>query len=707
MAKKRTLVQQEGNPFLYLIFPVILLAPFFRGLFFDDELLVAHIFSAAVFGAFLYVNRDRLKVPDHIMDYAGLGLIAAYMISFFAAYNPRDAVGEIFKLTNYVIVFWLVSRLARGLKGLQQVMLLLFTAGVGVALAGLGTAFGTFTFNGAFVEGLINSTLQYHNAAAIYLIAATIVGLYLSVTLENHWLKIVVSGANYVIFVTAFGAGSRGAMLIGMAVYVMFFIGFPNALKKSWLANMLLILLPFAVTAKPLLNFGVNTPGLYWLILLGGFAAASAGQFAMHKFSLRLPIAGRNLALAAGIIAVVVIGGLFFVGGEKVMPTTIAARLQNISLNEGNLQERLYFYKDAFKMFRDHPIIGTGGGGWTSGYRSYQSYLYHTTEVHNGPLQVLVESGIIGFAFLVLLWIGAFYAAFRVITKAQSAELKAAAWTAFAGALAIGLHGVMDFSLSLGAVAIMMWTLLGLLRSCDNLCTAAGAVAVRKSGRLLPGFAAYGLIALMVLWLGASSSMRLAVSYAKDGIQKYMAGDHAGAIANYETAVKLDHFNPEYKVYPRPDMLDLVKLYAQKGFNENNPYLIQQAVDLSREAVQQHKGESSTQWNLAQLLLSTGKIDEGLKTAEDAVKLAPMLQESYNGLAAMYVATAKNYLQAGNKEAAREVAGRALGVPRMIKDRVNSLTPEERALWLRGPMLAITPDLEKSLQEARSICGQK
>lgn len=78
----------------------------------------------------------------------------------------------------------------------------------------MGTAYGTFNFNGAFVGGLINSTLQYHNAVAIYLVACGLLGFCLTVAVENLWVRLAVAGGTFIIVTTAFRAGSRGACIL-------------------------------------------------------------------------------------------------------------------------------------------------------------------------------------------------------------------------------------------------------------------------------------------------------------------------------------------------------------------------------------------------------------------------------------------------------------------------------------------------------------
>lgn len=131
----------------------------------------------------------------------------------------------------------------------------------------------------------------------------------------------------------------------------------------------------------------------------------------------------RKYRLIAGSLVIAAVTFFIAAGGGKVMPTAVAVRVKSINLADASVQERYYFYGDAIKLFKDYPVTGAGGGGWTSVYRKYQSFLYHTTEVHSHLIQVLVETGVIGTlslgAAMLLMWaqFGIVRAAERVGTE--------------------------------------------------------------------------------------------------------------------------------------------------------------------------------------------------------------------------------------------------------------------------------------------------
>ncbi len=91
--------------------------------------------------------------------------------------------------------------------------------------------------------------------------------------------------------------------------------------------------------------------------------------------------------------------------GYKLLPGFMANRLQGLWANENAIQ-RLVFFSDGLKMFRMSPIIGLGKGAFEAYIRSVQSFLYDTKYAHDHYIQVLAETGLIGFVLFVGLLLG-------------------------------------------------------------------------------------------------------------------------------------------------------------------------------------------------------------------------------------------------------------------------------------------------------------
>ncbi len=88
--------------------------------------------------------------------------------------------------------------------------------------------------------------------------------------------------------------------------------------------------------------------------------------------------------------------------GYKLLPSFIANRLQGLFANENAIQ-RTVFFEDGMKFFRMSPVFGRGLGSYENGIKSVQSFFYATKYAHNHYIQVLAETGLIGFVSFVLM----------------------------------------------------------------------------------------------------------------------------------------------------------------------------------------------------------------------------------------------------------------------------------------------------------------
>jgi hypothetical protein len=163
-------------------------------------------------------------------------------------------------------------------------------------------------------------------------------------------------------------------------------------------------------------------------------------------------------------------------GGEKriiaqyaYLPTDLVYKVKDISFTTHNVWQRFTFVQDAFKIIKEYPLIGAGGGGWRALYHKYQSYDYASNEVHNHPVQLWVETGIFGFGVLLLIGGLLIYQFYKIKVKLkEDLEEKSTfdnilTCAIFVSIVSLYVHSVIDFDFSLSAVSIFVWALTGLL----------------------------------------------------------------------------------------------------------------------------------------------------------------------------------------------------------------------------------------------------
>ena len=94
----------------------------------------------------------------------------------------------------------------------------------------------------------------------------------------------------------------------------------------------------------------------------------------------------------------VIVEGQTLTFWQKVLPRQLWQRMQLLDLETILNQERIFWSKEALGLIKKRPLLGYGGGGWETVYRSNQTYNYTSTQVHNDWLQLGVETGVLGLA---------------------------------------------------------------------------------------------------------------------------------------------------------------------------------------------------------------------------------------------------------------------------------------------------------------------
>lgn len=158
----------------------------------------------------------------------------------------------------------------------------------------------------------------------------------------------------------------------------------------------------WAVAALALL-----APGLVVSSSRSAWLAAAAGMLAAVAW------AARSLDWRRGAVAAVLLLGIG-AGGMALYPgRTIERLVYTFAPSDESGHLRLWFWSGAALMVRDHPVRGVGLGNygyWSPWYqglalRMPNGHLHahnelHTVHVHNEPLEILAETGLLGAAFL-------------------------------------------------------------------------------------------------------------------------------------------------------------------------------------------------------------------------------------------------------------------------------------------------------------------
>lgn len=228
-------------------------------------------------------------------------------------------------------------------------------------------------------------------------------------------------------------------------------------------------------------------PGL--LALAGAWAAALLGTLLLHRLR-HSGARARAAALAATALACA--------SAAALAAGSVAGRF---AAGAGTGLSRLEMWRDALKHWAAAPWAGHGGETWRYGYRAIQTSPYVGGEVHSGPLDLALDTGLIGL-LLVSGWI---------CLTLRSVRGSAARWVP--PLMVFILHGAIDFDWSY-ALPWMLFIWLGAWASAAERKSAAPGPKKRQSlsvsrrpgidKPLLPTVAS--MLALL-LWLGGTGML--------------------------------------------------------------------------------------------------------------------------------------------------------------------------------------------------------
>ncbi len=155
-----------------------------------------------------------------------------------------------------------------------------------------------------------------------------------------------------------------------------------------------------------------------------------------------------------------------------------ASRLTTLS------SSRYAYWRVALDTFDTEPIRGVGAGGWAVYWLEHQGHNGFAQDAHSLPLQTIAELGLVGLAFLIVVFAGAVLASRRALTVNRAAA---------AGPIAVIVawfsHSLIDWDWQMPAVSLIAFGMAGLLAAvCGDVSDGAGAppagTARRRPDRL-------------------------------------------------------------------------------------------------------------------------------------------------------------------------------------------------------------------------------
>lgn len=285
---------------------------------------------------------------------------------------------------------------------------------------------------------------------------------------------------------------SRGGVLLGLVMAVLWLWLGPQrarstlALCAATPAAALLFLLSALVVQE---GAGFALGALLGAVLT---AALALGAERIRTEGRELPPRRRRLLLAAGLLAVTVVAGLFLVRLAAEFGTEGEVMQGPSRLGELASNNRSIWWGEAWESFLQQPLVGTGAGSFEESHRRLRDNGFSIREPHSLPLQVLSELGLVGFGLLALAVVGGSLAVVRS-RRDQGADESGCALALALIPLCFVLHATVDIDWDYVAVAAPAAVALGALLPSPD------APELRRP------VLAVTLLALVLIWAGTYS----------------------------------------------------------------------------------------------------------------------------------------------------------------------------------------------------------
>ena len=326
----------------------------------------------------------------------------------------------------------------------------------------------------------LTSVFQYANTYAAFLMAMLFVVLFTVARTRKWWDRAIHSFMLVPIILSIALTLSRGGLVMLPVVFILLLLLLKPAQQLIWIINLAISTAAALIVLGPLTQLGLSLNEVYagsdawkaWGILISASLINAAllwavaqylqpmlekklSAFSARKMSnLWLPLGG---LLLGAVLAFLVVG----TSVKSVLPENIRVRVENINFQQHSVLERLTFYKDSLKVVKDYPVIGAGGGAWSVLYEKYQNNPYISNQAHNYFLQLLDETGILGFVLLMAFLLYVFVQYLRSYFRMEAGEKKDSHFFYFLIAFSILMHSILDFNMSYVYISLLVFLALG------------------------------------------------------------------------------------------------------------------------------------------------------------------------------------------------------------------------------------------------------
>lgn len=629
--------------FLSLFFVV---APFGKGLFngyhssFEGNIYTAILFTALIALAIQTIMYRQWSLSTHKDALAVIIwlLPLTYFLSSFQAASSHLAYNEIYIRMAWVAFFLIGAYFAKSHLGNKLLQYMIICSGYLLVIYGLMNWFGNASYQDALIQGnRLSNVFQYPNSYAAYLIAILISSIILMNAEKRRFVQFGHAFMLVPVLVSFLLTLSRGALLVLPFVVLVFLV------FTSW-RNQVIILVqlglativsyfmfgPMTTIREELdagFSFIVSMRGWFYMILLSVVTAtivvgirylADKKRAETETASIRWT----NFIVPVLFVALAIAGYHLVTNSSFVverLPEEIRTRIEGLNSETSSISSRRAFYTDSLKIFKDYPILGAGGGAWSTLYHSYKSYPYTSTQAHNFLMQYLVESGIVGLSALVLV---VFYSLWLFVRDFIQGGKRKRDWDSTRLvypmiAISILSHSVVDFDMSyLYLSALVLLALGASVAQNETPITLFQKIKYTHRSVWKKGYIGVSTGLFAVLFIVALMSQQASANYkvAQEIAEK--TGIYDEFTGHLDKAMRLKPRHPEYSLF-KANILH--QIYSQTNIDE---YLHEAGLLLDRLRKHEPYNKYVSDLEFTQLVLM-GEEDKAINLITEKIDMFP------------------------------------------------------------------------------------
>ena len=399
----------------------------FQGGYYSDSAcvagLIAVIACVGIVFAFKAIRKE-MRIPLYAIFLIGIGsctFISATMNTPTASSIAEASVW--FSVAAVALLCLLIPNTAR-----PFMYRILGWVGVASAILALLMCANIVPYAGSMNAGRLQYSFQYANTAGLWFVVMFVV----AILSDDKRLRIAAFFPMLALFLTQ----SIGTLVLFVLVALVILIMWYRQRYAGRICALFMQLVCAVAAAAVAILVGVSTfPWIVLVVAAGGFLLL----LGLRRFIGRPIESWLNDHMRALFLIIVL---LVVSMSALLVVFFLTGRLAQASQT---FIERLVQMGDALFLLGSTPLFGIGPDGWMSAYPAIQSAQYVAASVHNGYLQIALDTGLIGLAFFVAFLAMGFYAA---IKERDVASIIAAGL--------ICVHSFFDFDLSFAAILMLL-----------------------------------------------------------------------------------------------------------------------------------------------------------------------------------------------------------------------------------------------------------